>query len=388
MFEPEKTRKSFKSKIEFGKSKIKKIYPAYIVSLVVMLPCTYFGLRPYGSVINTGLKSLMLLGVDLSLLQSVTGMTFFSHSLNGVCWFLSCIFVCYIVMAFVIKKIDNIRSKREAEVCFLISIIIVLLLSLAASKIEQMNLSGGKINDLWYGHPAIRWWYLLIGAILGTLYKKTDIEFGTLTEVGITAVACVYFVLRNSLLEIMNQNFLRFFDLLLCSMVLLGFSKGTGFISQALSNNRMLWLSRTTMYLYLFHYPVRVLVDNFFVEINAISTLGEVGFIFECFLIIAITSYHVIETLLVWTVVMNSGNVSKFIFENPLLVKIGNISEVIFLTHLPVIAYMRIIWEKMVGNQYRFVEWIVILLCIFVTAYGVSYIQKMIQEKKLCKSSI
>ena len=246
--------KSFKSKIEFGKSKIKKIYPAYIVSLVVMLPCTYFGLRPYGSVINTGLKSLMLLGVDLSLLQSVTGMTFFSHSLNGVCWFLSCIFVCYIVMAFVIKKIDNIRSKREAEVCFLISIIIVLLLSLAASKIEQMNLSGGKINDLWYGHPAIRWWYLLIGAILGTLYKKTDIEFGTLTEVGITAVACVYFVLRNSLLEIMNQNFLRFFDLLLCSMVLLGFSKGTGFISQALSNNRMLWLSRTTMYLYLFHY--------------------------------------------------------------------------------------------------------------------------------------
>ena len=100
------------------------------------------------------------------------------------------------------------------------------------------------------------------------------------------------------------------------------------------------------------------------------------------------SAYHVIETLLVWTVVMNSGNVSKFIFENPLLVKIGNISEVIFLTHLPVIAYMRIIWEKMVGNQYRFVEWIVILLCIFVTAYGVSYIQKMIQEKKLCKSSI
>ena len=98
--------------------------------------------------------------------------------------------------------------------------------------------------------------------------------------------------------------------------------------------------------------------------------------------------YHVIEALLVWTVVMNSGNVSKLIFENPLLVKIGNISEVIFLTHLPVIAYMRIIWEKMVGNQYGFVEWIVILLCIFVTVYGASYIQKMIQVKRQCKSSL
>lgn len=44
---------------------------------------------------------------------------------QNVCWFLSCIFVCYIVMAFVIKRIDNIRSKQEADVCFLISIIIV-----------------------------------------------------------------------------------------------------------------------------------------------------------------------------------------------------------------------------------------------------------------------
>lgn len=78
----------------------------------------------------------------------------------------------------------------------------------------------------------------------------------------------------------------------------------------------------------------------------------------------------------------------KHIFENSLLVKLGNISEVIFLTHLPVITYMRIVWDKVFGNQYRFVEWIVILLCIFVTAYGVSYIQKMIQVKKQCKSSL
>lgn len=73
-------------------------------------------------------------------------------------------------------------------------------------------------------------------------------------------------------------------------MVLFVFTKGTGFISQALSNNKMLLLSRTTMYLYLFLYPLRALVDNFFVKINAISTLGKVGFIFEYFLIIAITS--------------------------------------------------------------------------------------------------
>ena len=98
--------------------------------------------------------------------------------------------------------------------------------------------------------------------------------------------------------------------------------------------------------------------------------------------------YHIIEALLVWTIVMGSGSISKYIFENPLLVKLGNTSEVIFLTHLPVITYMRIVWDKVFGDQYRIVEWLVILLCIFITAYGVSYIQKMIQVKKQCKSSI
>lgn len=33
--------KSWKSKIKFAKNKIKKICPAYIVCLMVMLPCTY-----------------------------------------------------------------------------------------------------------------------------------------------------------------------------------------------------------------------------------------------------------------------------------------------------------------------------------------------------------
>ena len=61
--------------------------------------------------------------------------------------------------------------------------------------------------------------------------------------------------------------------------------------------------------------------------------------------------------------------------------KLGNISDVIFLIHLPVITYMRIVWDKIVGDQYRIVEWVMILLCIFVTTYGVSYIQKMIQVK-------
>lgn len=88
--------------------------------------------------------------------------------------------------------------------------------------------------------------------------------------------------------------------------------------------------------------------------------------------------YHVIEAALIWNVIMNSGKIGKILFENTAIVKIGDISEIIFLTHLPVISYMQIIWGKLVGNRYRFIEWCFILICITFTAYVVNNIQKNI----------
>lgn len=93
--------------------------------------------------------------------------------------------------------------------------------------------------------------------------------------------------------------------------------------------------------------------------------------------------YHVIEALLVWNIVMNRGKVVKFLFENSIIVKMGNMSETIFLTHLPVISYMRVLWEKLIGNQYRLLEWISILICIFIVAYVVEKFQNKLRESNM-----
>ena len=66
--------KSWKSKMEYAISKINKIYPAYVVSLALMIPYTYMS-----SYTNVKLKLLIWLGIDLPLLQSITGMTLFSR---------------------------------------------------------------------------------------------------------------------------------------------------------------------------------------------------------------------------------------------------------------------------------------------------------------------
>lgn len=171
----------------------------------------------------------------------------------------------------------------------MLSIICVVLLSYVASQIEQMKFADGKINDLWYGHPIIRCWYLFIGALLGRLYGKSNVKFTNTAEIGTAIIAILYFISRNSFLEIVNKNFLRIFDLLLCSLVLFVFSKGTGVISHILSKKRMLWLGNMSMYMFLFHYPVRMWIAKNFVNFNVISTLGEFGYILECVSIIIIT---------------------------------------------------------------------------------------------------
>lgn len=279
--------KSLRSKLEFATNKIKKIYPAYIISLIIMIPYTFFDIRQHGcSIINSGMKSLFLFGVDLSLLQSIAGMTFFSHSLNGVCWFLSCIFICYFIMSLILKKIDTIKNKRRVVMYLFGSIIMIELLSFVFSIIENANLIGEGVNDLWYGHPIIRCWYLFIGALLGLLYNNTNIKFKSSVEIGTIGIMFFYFLSRNSILEIVNQNFLRLFDVILCAWLLFCFSKGEGIISQKLSTDKMIWLGHISMYLYLFHYPVRLIVDKIFVKINVINVWGEFSLIIEVILII------------------------------------------------------------------------------------------------------
>lgn len=52
------------------------------------------------------------------------------------------------------------------------------------------------------------------------------------------------------------------------------------------------------------------------------------------------------KRLLVWNIVMNSGKICEYLFENRIIVGIGNMSETIFLTHLPVISYMKVLWKS------------------------------------------
>ena len=247
---------SIKGGLKFAVDKVKKIYPAYILSLI----CGAFGVCLVTEGLIKTIAKLFIFGItDLTLFQSITGMTMFSHSINGVCWFLSTLFICYIACPWLLRVVDKIRNKSQALIMICGLVVITLALSSGALLIQN-KLS--VLNDLWYGHPFIRCWYLAIGMCIGYLYKESKTQMGSGQELLIAAIAIAYFFGRNSMA--VDNGVLRVFDILLCIIFLYLFACGNGKLSEVLSTKLMVNLGKISMYLFLFHYPVRMLIGTVF----------------------------------------------------------------------------------------------------------------------------
>ncbi len=102
----------------FIKKRIVSIYPAYIivyVLFVIMLICTH-------TMQLSTTQNLVVLPVELTLLQSVFADSF-STLHNGGTWFISCIFICYLMFPFfctIIKQLNKSQLLFLSLFCYCI----------------------------------------------------------------------------------------------------------------------------------------------------------------------------------------------------------------------------------------------------------------------------
>lgn len=271
--------RSIKSAFYFAADKVKKIYPAYIISLV--LGAIWEILFTKG-LMKAIAKIIIFIPLDLSLFQSLAGIKRVSHSMNGVCWFLSTLFICYIFCPWFLHFADKLKNKSHGlcRICFLA--FVILALSSGALFIERSL--PGVFDDLWYGHPFIRCWYLAIGMCIGYLYRENKSTFGTGGELAAAIITASYFFGRSTIP--CGKEILRVFDLLLCIVFLYVFSCGNGRITKFLSSKFVVKFGNISMYLFLFHYPVR----RFLVALFTIADIHSTwGYLIEVILIILIT---------------------------------------------------------------------------------------------------
>lgn len=91
--------------------KIKRIYPLYLFSILTAIPATlYMAISIHGCYEGI-IRTLIKISLVPFMLQSLTGMTGFSHAFNGVCWFLSALFIIYACYPLLHRA--NIRLKRK-----------------------------------------------------------------------------------------------------------------------------------------------------------------------------------------------------------------------------------------------------------------------------------
>lgn len=163
--------------LSFAWKHIRKMYPVYLLGLLLSLPYSVHTMLPFHDGLTFPLAATGILFTGcLTLLQSLTGTMMLSHALNGVSWYLSSLFVILLFLpnALIPFAKDVTTSgksaSRTAKKYLLLCYVTILFLTLLFGAWETQKLFLFPLDDFIYGSPYLRFFYVLLGAGLAVLF--------------------------------------------------------------------------------------------------------------------------------------------------------------------------------------------------------------------------
>lgn len=164
---------SLESCIRFAVERIRRIYPLYLIMGISMVPCSIIKDARETILAKAIIKAILKSIGFTTLLQSALGIECVSRTLNGVCWFLSSIFVCYMFIPYILKIVDSLSEKINDKIMLGIGgcitcVTFILVLSNVFILIENRTL----FDDLFRDSPYIRIWYMILGVFIGIIYNE------------------------------------------------------------------------------------------------------------------------------------------------------------------------------------------------------------------------
>lgn len=254
---------SIKGGVGYAIDHVKKLYRLYAVTMLVSIPlyCFY-----EVNARNIPMESLPLLELKkmvlcIPLLQSSLGLHQYSHAFNGVSWFLSSLFVCYLFSPILLKLLTKIRNASWLYFAIFVNIVMIWPIRNTLRIIENNTV----LDDLVYGSPWSRIFYVSLGMLLAQLFIKTkkrlSSKISDLVEIEIVTL-CIFFVLlKNTVAS--NELVIAFISIILCCTLIFIFSFQNGRVSRFLQRGGVTMLGETSMYIFLIHYPIRSYLDTF-----------------------------------------------------------------------------------------------------------------------------
>ena len=292
--------------LAYGIKHIRKIYPVYILTIFFGV-CAEAVDAIYKSnfTFNFILREIVKIIVNIPVLQSATGMSFFILAYNGVTWFLSALFCIYLISPILIFILRKFSKSYFGDLLFLlINAFFIVALAYFFGKIETI-FHGIKqipnVDNLVYVSPYRRVFYVLTGMNLATIFTrlkndniKISKKIANVMKIVLSSLVLAYFFMRNSLPN--TQFYYKYLiDLFLCACFILIFSFDEGCISNYLKKPMMQKLGNMAMYIFLIHYPIRRyfswFIDKFF-GWTELSSLLFIIFILAMTFVLSLLFYN------------------------------------------------------------------------------------------------
>lgn len=255
---------SFKEIIKFTIKRIKKFYPLHIIMLLITISYTsIFNCKDFASALDFLGKLIR----NLLLIQSWWPTDYFNF--NGVTWYLSMyVFLSFITIPLLI--LINRINKSKFGKCKLISLAIInLLLSFVLVYFVKVN----KLNDeFWiYVFPPSRIFEYFIGMIFGSFFTNYSVKktkfiskiFYTFLEIGAIFILYEFTFNLYKIPNTANIFHYRLNQYLIPIIILLSvFMTQKGYISKILSIRPLVYLGKISMYMFLIHQPLIILMGR------------------------------------------------------------------------------------------------------------------------------
>ena len=247
--------------LKFGISRIKKLYWLYVLTMASMIPLTALWTNwELNNWTMSFVQTFIHFFADLSLTQSIFGISSIANELNGPCWFLSTLFMLYCIYPF-LEKVNNEVVKLSS--CKILAVLFFMELLSYAVLIPCSSLKDYSPFDyLAYGSPITRVFSFISGILIcDLLYKrKAKLKLNSLWELLVVFLAVlwiynmrVYFdpqdnyAIRYPIVAVVN-------NLLSVAMVYVFAFEG-GCVSRMLQNKYLVTLGACSMYIYMLHWP-------------------------------------------------------------------------------------------------------------------------------------
>ncbi len=257
---------SLKDNLKFSLSKIKKLYPLHIITMIFAIILSIAVMVNKGITIRNIVGLLFKTILNVTLLQTWFPKSDINVSLNGVAWYLSVTMFLYFMFPTLMLVIKKLKEKKLIMISILMLILEVLLcIPFIAILGEESHIY------IWfmYCFPIFRLGDFWIGMSLSKVFLNRPISVDastTVIEVFMTLLTVAVFLLLkldySNIIVAAIHNWTTVYIPIATAWVYL-FAIKKGGLTRILSNKYLIYLGNISSYLFLIHYVITQYTNRF-----------------------------------------------------------------------------------------------------------------------------